>query len=383
MVGKYEEINQLIALIYSASLDQSKWNEVMKQMATLFDGAAAILAFADLNGESRTNRDTTMVRWHDYNAGPENVQLYLDYADKDLRTAYGLARPGQVYVDQDFIDDKAMDNHVFYQDFLRLFDMRYSVGVSVPTSPSQCIVANVIRSSRQGHADRGAIELMGMLYPHVAQAVRIGDKLAQLNLENVALRDAFDHLTDGVFITSGDGAIIIANQAAETMMQAKEGLHETAGTLSASHKPTADALRELIAKTAKTALDISLEATALAIPKPSDGRPLHLIAMPVVTSMEAQFTALSRKHAVFLIVSDPDQQPTTPTERLKAIFGLTASEARLAAELVAGVSISDYAEKAGITENTARWTLKQVQAKTDCHRQADLVRLLASTTKVF
>ena len=99
--------------------------------------------------------------------------------------------------------------------------------------------------------------------------------------------------------------------------------------------------------------------------------------------MEDHFAPfLASRPSVFLVVSDPDQKVTPPEDRLTAIFGLTPAEAKLAAALAGGLSVNDDAEEAGITENTARWTLKQVQTKTHCRRQADLVRLLAATTVV-
>ena len=383
MTRDAKEINELITSIYSAPLDSSRWYNVMTGMAHLFDGAASILAFADLKTENRTSPETNMVRWYDHNAGVENMQAYLDHADHDVRTAYGLLRPGQVYVDHDFISDQGISRHRFYQEFLKPFDLGYTVGAAVPTSPRQAIVANVIRGANQSHADDHDVALMGMLYPHIAQAVRIGDKLDRLSLENAALRDAFDHLSDGVFIVAGDGSIITANRAADMMIKARDGLQMVAGLLTASHGPTADKLRKLVAGTTSNEPGQSPQVCALPIPKPSGGRSLHLLAMPVVTSMEAHFSFLSGRPSTFIVVSDPDQQPTPPEERLRTIFGLTNAEARLAAALVAGHTISEYADESGITENTARWTLKQIQAKTDCRRQADLVRLLVTTTKTI
>ena len=67
---------------------------------------------------------------------------------------------------------------------------------------------------------------------------------------------------------------------------------------------------------------------------------------------------------------------TLPAGVLTRLYGLTPAEARLAAALVAGQSLVDFATEAEITANTARWTLKQVFAKTDTHRQAELVRRL-------
>ena len=382
MTEDADKINEVITSIYSTPLDPTKWTSTVPKMADLLGGMGGILAFANLNAASRTTSETEMVGWYDYNAGTENIDHYLAYADYDLRTAYGLSRPGHVYTDREFITDREMDRNIFYQEFLRPFDMRYTVGVTLPASAGRGIVANIIRTPSQGHATEAEIRLMGMLYPHMAQAVRISEKLEQLSLENAALRDAFDHLADGVFITSGDGKVIVANRAADAMVKARDGLLTVSGVLTASHGPTADALRELIAGTAKNQPGQSPQAVALPLPKSSGGRPLHLLAMPVVTSMEAHFGFLQGGPAVFLMVTDPDQQPVPPADRLKAIFGLTGAEARLAAALVKGLAIADYVEETGITENTARWTLKQIQAKTDCRRQADLVRLLVATARV-
>lgn len=56
----------------------------------------------------------------------------------------------------------------------------------------------------------------------------------------------------------------------------------------------------------------------------------------------------------------------------------TAAEARLAIRLMQGQSLKDIAETTQRSVNTVRWTLKNVLAKADCHRQVDLVRLLRS-----
>ena len=273
------DINELISSIYSTPLDHTNWYGVMTGMAQMFDSAAAILAFGELKVERRTSAETNMVRWYDHNAGLENIQAYLDHADHDLRTAYGLSRPGKVYVDHNFITDPEIEKHLFYQEFLKRFDLGYTVGVAVPTSPSQAIIANVIRGARQSHPDEHDIALFGMLYPHIAQAVRIGDRLQQLTIENAALRDAFDHLSDGIFITSGDGKVIIANRAADAMVKARDGFLTVSGVLSANHGPTADALRELIAGTAQNEPGQSPPSSGAACPetfrRPCAASPRH------------------------------------------------------------------------------------------------------------
>ena len=80
-----------------------------------------------------------------------------------------------------------------------------------------------------------------------------------------------------------------------------------------------------------------------------------------------------------LVVTDLELEahPAPPEEALRAAFGLTAAEARLAAQLVGSGSLNAAADALGIAKETARNQLKAVFAKTGTHRQAELVALLA------
>jgi DNA-binding CsgD family transcriptional regulator len=62
---------------------------------------------------------------------------------------------------------------------------------------------------------------------------------------------------------------------------------------------------------------------------------------------------------------------------LHQLFGLTAAETRIAIELVRGRGIKEIAAALHVAEGTIRTQLKSILAKTDTHRQADLVGLLA------
>lgn len=64
---------------------------------------------------------------------------------------------------------------------------------------------------------------------------------------------------------------------------------------------------------------------------------------------------------------------------LSQLFGLTPAEARLAAARAGRETVEEYAEQAGISRGTARWTLKHVMEKTGCRRQSELMLLLATS----
>lgn len=64
-------------------------------------------------------------------------------------------------------------------------------------------------------------------------------------------------------------------------------------------------------------------------------------------------------------------------DALRTLFDLTPAEARLATLIATGNTVHAIAGHAGITYETARNQLKAVLAKTNTHRQAELVSLLA------
>ena len=53
MARDADDINKLITSIYATPLDASGWYGVMTEMAAMFDGAAAMLAFGELAVERR------------------------------------------------------------------------------------------------------------------------------------------------------------------------------------------------------------------------------------------------------------------------------------------------------------------------------------------
>jgi DNA-binding CsgD family transcriptional regulator len=78
-----------------------------------------------------------------------------------------------------------------------------------------------------------------------------------------------------------------------------------------------------------------------------------------------------------LLLTDLTSPPQTDAKLLGIVFGLTPSEARLAAKLGSVFGLSDAAASLGIGLETARTQLKMIFAKTNTGRQAELVGILA------
>ena len=83
---------------------------------------------------------------------------------------------------------------------------------------------------------------------------------------------------------------------------------------------------------------------------------------------------------VLVSIIDPEAPSMVPVERLMDLFRLTQSEARVARELLGGHDVAEIARRTRSSVNTVRTHLARLMAKTETHRQSELVRVLASLT---
>ena len=105
-----------------------------------------------------------------------------------------------------------------------------------------------------------------------------------------------------------------------------------------------------------------------------DKRPIlaYPVRLPAVT-----WDAFSPCQALIMLI---DLEKHTPPREcdLRACFGLTIAEARLAIQIAGGKSLTAICNDSGITLGTARAQLRSVFAKTGAHRQLELVMLFVN-----
>jgi DNA-binding CsgD family transcriptional regulator len=91
-----------------------------------------------------------------------------------------------------------------------------------------------------------------------------------------------------------------------------------------------------------------------------------------VTSLEARANGATS----MVCWLDPRRPPTTDCSLLKAAFGLSPAEVRVATHLTNGDELSLIAGKLGIQQDTVRTHLKSTFRKMGIHRQQELVRVV-------
>jgi len=365
-VSRQQAAPGVVGGIYEAALEPAKWPHALSQVAAHLDAtsAAAIVidvrqdevGFAAVAGmDPRALRDYT-----DYYVGVDPWNAYLSVHES-----------GRPYLSQAVADDRAFERTEFCRDFLRHHGIFYALGGFAVRSGALVFLCGVQRSKQRGAFGAEALRRMERLFPHLERAARIHRRLVQAGGLADGLAAALDRMPLAAILCDRGGRALWLNRPAEAMVRRADGLRLRDGRLEAAagNGVSAD-LRRLIAGAA------AAEAGGLLhLPRPWPHRPLAAMVTPLSLSASPVGIAFdAAQPAALLLINDPDRAVQFPADRLTQAFGLTGAEAKLAAALATGTSLSAYADSAQITIGTARWYLKQALAKTGAHRQSELVR---------
>jgi DNA-binding CsgD family transcriptional regulator len=171
-----------------------------------------------------------------------------------------------------------------------------------------------------------------------------------------------------------DARVRYANPAAEVLLRENDGLGMAGLRLVAATPTLTDQLARAIGRAAG-AVDGGRAGQTLQIPQRSTGRPMTITVVPLAQN---GYRMPGMQRATLVIVHRTKQPLEAELARLRETYAFTRAEAKLVASMLDGGSLPQVATRLGIGHATARTHLKHVFAKTQTHRQAELVRLVQS-----
>jgi DNA-binding CsgD family transcriptional regulator len=391
-VSRQDAAADVVGGIYEAALEPAQWPHALGRVASHLDATSAAAIVIDIEQDEV---GFAAVAGMD----PRALQDYTDYyVGVDPWNAYLGAHPsGRPYLSQAVMDDGAFERTEFCRDFLRRYEMFHAMGGFAVRAPSPrgfgaagglVFLVGVQRPKARGGFSAEELRCMSLLFPHLERAARIHRRLTQAGGLADGLTAALDRMPLAAILCDRTARALWLNRPAEEMARRGDGLRLVQGRVEAAAGNGVSAeLRRLIAGAAADGLHVRRCGAAggrfeieeagglLPLPRPWPLRPLAAIVTPLPVAASPIDIALdATRPAALLLINDPDRAVQLPTDRLAKAFGLTGAEAKLAAALATGTSLSAYAETAQITIGTARWYLKQALAKTGAHRQSELVR---------
>ncbi len=172
------------------------------------------------------------------------------------------------------------------------------------------------------------------------------------------------------------GAVVESNARGRDVLLADGGLRERNGRLTAHRFQDAEAFEDLLAA-ALSGKDDPPRASVAVLGAWPDQRPLTAWVNPVEGSADCD-----RRIAALVVVVDPWQTIRVNPEQIARSLGLTPAESRVAASLAEGKTVADIARATNRKPESVRQLVKQALSKTWCSRQAELVRVVLSSSRL-
>ena len=289
------------------------------------------------------------------------------------------AEEGRVLLSDSVLPQSELVRTEFYNDWMRPRGLAHLFTAflhdSGPGEPLSEIGG--LRAKRDGPLEDEDLEPVRMLIPHLQRALVIHDRVQGAETRAGGAAEVLDRIVGGLILLDERGDPILTNRTADQTLAANDGLVLDREGPSASTPKQTGELRRLVSEAAATGTGKGVRAGGvMRLARPS-GRPaLEVVVTPVRRGPSPMFACNAAAAAIF--VSDPDARAERPPERLRRVYGLTRREAEVASRLVEGMSPSEIRDALGVTIHTVRGHLKQLFAKTDTRRQAELVRELLS-----
>ncbi len=232
-----------------------------------------------------------------------------------------------------------------------------------PTKRYHLIVGRPHHAPEFGQAD---IRVLRALLPYVARLITLANDAALDRGTIDTLAAGFDSLADNVIMLSARGEVEFVNAGAKRLLALRDGLQVDRAKPCCGDLPATLLLAHAIAAVQAPR---GPEEMSVYLSRPSGCPPLHVRVRRV-----AGGPAANSRHRTILLIRQPGPDLAIDGWSAGKLYGLTPKELDIAVLLAKGQDLHAAAVTLGITYQTARSHLRRVFAKTDLHRQSDLIR---------
>jgi DNA-binding CsgD family transcriptional regulator len=365
-----DKIQSAVAALYDAALDETLWPQAMGQIVDITESHAATFCVIDGSERPRLPVFTT------FNFEKRFIDEYLEsMVLHDPTVQYIVAHPDRKIIhDAEFITEREKTRHFYYDWHGRFSDTRHRLAGMVSPAPKVQSGVTLHRTRKVGDFETAHIDRFRFIYRHIERAVRVGFQLGTMGTMQRMSLELLDDNPLSIFVLDAKGYVLLANRAARALADSDEGLVLNSEGLSLTLREDDTRLQSLIARAATARMpDRVASGGAMQALRKSGRRPFSILVSPL---SRTSLSMTTMHPSVCVIVADPDRDVSPSQDLLRALYGLTRAEARLAVRLAAGEELQAAAGNLGIGYPTARTQLAAIFRKTGTRRQGELVKIL-------
>jgi DNA-binding CsgD family transcriptional regulator/PAS domain-containing protein len=301
-----------------------------------------------------------------------------NFQGQDFRSIRGRERG--IFLERDAVTDRhvasddEIDRHPFYK-FMESHGLRYFAGVPMSPDPRVDMAIALQRATDRLPYSDEELAAVTELGRHAEKSMRLSIQLLDAEIGRSGLQDALSRLNIGVFAIDPIKRIVFSNEVAERLIG--DGIQVINGRLYFGPDLARDIdteLERMIKGDVRTA-----SPRPLIIARKRNEHPLVAYILPISEASSLAHNFLTFTRAIVLVIDSGRDEPPDPAV-VRDVLNLTLGEARVASLVGYGLSPRDAAQKLGMTEESARTTLKRVFGKIGVSRQSELAILIGRLT---
>jgi DNA-binding CsgD family transcriptional regulator/PAS domain-containing protein len=357
------ELAEAVDLVYEAALRPELWPFALTQISEIL-GSDSVGIFAYPNGAAEwavwSERSLELIDWfvrggwHLNNPRPQRAIRVL-----------GQMRAG---TESDLFTPWELEHIAFNASMRHELGYLWDAGVIAGEINGEAVVFATQRFRTRERFGRDEVAAIQALGPHLARAIQI---TARIGLHKAqGMLGALELMGCAALLIDYAGRPIRLNTKAEQLLDRAFSI--SGGKLRATHPAADPRLQQLLREVYARPSPIGTQVPVSAVLPRTRQRPLVVYGVPIVRTAQE----VLQKVKAILVFVDPDEHRDPVDIVLQQAFGLTAAEIRIAKGIARGEDLKDIAEQHGISIGTARAQLKSVMAKSETHRQSELVSLM-------
>ncbi|MCD2516851.1 helix-turn-helix transcriptional regulator [Massilia sp. G4R7] len=362
---------RIVNLIYGTLEQRGGWRPVLECLHEAVGGRAIhLLAFDAGHGALSYSEGADMAPQIDL----EYIQKY-QFIDARVGLLRTMAPDAWLHCHEHF-DDAFVAGDPFYQEFLIPHGARYLSACKLAENAEATVILACLRRPGEGAMPPDALGFLERLRPHLQRAVRLGLARFVYSAQALVGHALVDKLRQPVMLLTTTGEVVLANEAAHSLLGATSLVQVADGRLllpQAYQRTFLDGCAELEHAVRSSG---GREFRALHMSSEPDAAPDVLYGFFTLLAPERTLGSFGLRPLVMLSFYHPGSAQAIDATLLSAAFGLSHAECRVASHLADGMPPRAIAEKLGVQYDTVRKQLLSIYQKTATNRQPELVRLL-------
>lgn len=364
----------LVGKVYEAAAESQRWPLFLAAFAKATGSEGTVLWLHNLTDSSARMHGADISFACDVGFAPGFIASYAQHYTRlnPWVRSFDALPEGSTAHSSAIYPDTHLRRSEYYADWLRPQGLAYALGGPILKRGNVVSMFSFLRAEGRGSYSEVEVRLMQLLMPHLRRACLLHQRLANLRAERSGGLAALDLLPTAVWVLDATGRLLFANRAGCDLDAWHDGLWiDRNGRPVAADPGERQALAAVIAASIAAGRGLGVRSDcAVRVRRQQRAEPLHVMVYPL-----SPHTLLVGAAAALFIV-DPAQAAVPNAESLRALFGLTAAEARLTSALVQGATVEEYGGRHGISANTVRTHVKRALSKTGTRSQSQLVGLV-------